>query len=88
MAADLPTLEVWDTLPSQEREEIARALEKRLPAQFRFDGLEIHQLGEQQHVVAFYRWSKNTQRPGEDRARPAAEDDRAETARAEASRQA
>jgi hypothetical protein len=66
MPDELPTLAAWDAIAPAEREEIALALGKRLPRQFRFVGLETHQLGDQRHSVAFYAWSKDEQGAGEE----------------------
>src|SRR5437660_487440 len=44
----------WDALSSAEREAAARDIGGRLPAAFRFAGLERHSLGDQAHEVAVF----------------------------------
>jgi hypothetical protein len=50
-------LERWNALDSPERLEVARAVAARLPAPWRFLGLETHALGDQRHEIAFFDWN-------------------------------
>lgn len=50
-------LDQWDRLTLTECEEVARDLEKELPAPFRFHLVETCALGEQSHQVAFFEWA-------------------------------
>src|SRR5262245_47215329 len=50
-------LEEWDDLTSSECEEVAHEVNRALPSPFRFDGIEAHELGDQKHMVSFFRWN-------------------------------
>ena len=50
-------LERWDHFSLAECEEVARDLNKALPASFRFHKVELCTLGDQKHHVAFFEWS-------------------------------
>src|SRR5438477_11584379 len=53
---ELLMLKPWAALGGQERESLARQIEKQLPSPFRFIGVEHHSQGDQAHHVAFYDW--------------------------------
>ena len=50
------SLERWEGFTPSEREAVARELARQLPSGFTFHSLRLHQLGEQQHQVAFYQY--------------------------------
>src|SRR5262245_8069182 len=60
MAADMLTLPLWDQLGPEEADEAARELGRRLPAEFRFQGLKGCTLRQQHHRIAFYQWNKRS----------------------------
>jgi hypothetical protein len=49
------SLESWQRLSSAERETTAKNLAKQLPSGFEFESIHLHELGDRQNHVAFYR---------------------------------
>jgi hypothetical protein len=60
MTSDLLTLPLWDQLGLEECDQTARAVARRLPAEFRYLGLQSCAVGEQKHRVAFFSWQRRT----------------------------
>lgn len=56
-------LHLWDQLSPHACEEIARIVEKHLPASFRFLHVETFAAGTQQHHMALFEWMPSTNHP-------------------------
>jgi hypothetical protein len=49
-------LSIWDQFTAREAEAVGRTLARCLPAPWAFDGVELHEVGDQKRHVAFFTW--------------------------------